>query len=75
MVTFEMSKSGSPTLPWAIPCFHKMDSSLRTNIEEANLPIALRNAAAAGLNHLRGYYDKALGNHYNVIATGMHLRC
>ena len=68
-----MSKAGSPTLPWAIPCYHQMQHSLRGNVENANLLTNIRRAAAVGLSCLDHYYNTALANHYNIIATGMNL--
>jgi hypothetical protein len=70
-VTHEMSKSGSPTLPWAIPCYHRMQRALRLNIEDSKLPVDLRTAVAAGLARLDYYYTKAKVNHYNIVATGI----
>jgi len=68
-----MSKSGSPTLPWAILCYHCMQHALHSNIEDPKLPVNLCNAAAAGLARLDYYYSKAKANHYNVVATGICL--
>ena len=68
-----MSKAGSPTLPWAIPCYHRMQRSLRGNAENANLPTNIRRAAAAGLSRLDHYYNTTLANHYNIVATGTNL--
>ena len=71
-MTYEMSKSGSPTLPWAIPCYHRMQRALRSNVEDSNLSVDIRSAAAAGLARLDYYYSKARANHYNVIATSTY---
>ena len=49
---FEMSKSGAPTLPWALPCYHRMQCSLHANIENDKLPLHLHGTAAAGQAHL-----------------------
>jgi len=62
LVTLEMSKSGSLTLSWAIPCYHRMQCSLRANVDDANLPTELRRAAAAGLLRLEHYYTMARSN-------------
>jgi hypothetical protein len=77
-VTLEMSRARTPTLPWAIPCYHRMRQSLSNNIEKQELPDNLRRAAAAGLARLNHYYELALENHYNIVATGtviLHYIC
>jgi hypothetical protein len=70
-VTYKMSKSGSPTLPWAIPCYHCMQHALCSNIEDSNLSVDIY-SAASGLACLDYYYSKARANHSNVIATSTH---
>lgn len=69
-----MSRAGTPTLPWAIPCYHLMQNALTANCTDGKLRPALRQAAQAGLNRLNYYYKIALSNHYNVIATGKSSR-
>ncbi|KZP08161.1 hypothetical protein FIBSPDRAFT_725138 [Athelia psychrophila] len=71
-VTLEMSRAGTPTLPWAIPCYHLMETALTKTSEDSTLPAKLRLAIDAGITRLRHYYKIALSNHYNVIATVCH---
>ncbi|KZP28151.1 hypothetical protein FIBSPDRAFT_729779 [Athelia psychrophila] len=71
-VTFKMSRAGTPTLPWAILCYHLMQNALAANCTDEKLRPSLQQAAKAGLNHLNHYYKIALSNHYNIIATILH---
>lgn len=67
-----MSKASMPTLPWAIPCYKRMDEALCKSIEDESLPMELQWAAAAGLVQLNIHHSAAMNNHYNIIATGMY---
>ena len=57
-----MSKSGAPTLPWALPCYHQMQCFLCANVENDKLPLNLHGAATAGLARLNYYYAMARAN-------------
>lgn len=70
LVTLEMSKKHMPTLPWVLPMYEKMRQSLEGFMKNNSLPLKLQRAAAAGHSKLMGYYEKARGCQYNVIATG-----
>ena len=66
-----MSLSRTPTLPYALPLYELMQGRLGDAIKsskEASIAVA----AAAGLEKLMQYYDKALVNDSNIIATGEH---
>lgn len=67
-----MSKASTPTLPWVIPCYKRMDEALRKSIEDESLPMELRRAAGGDLVRLKIYHSAAMNNHYNIIATGMY---
>ncbi|KAJ7909790.1 hypothetical protein B0H13DRAFT_1582110, partial [Mycena leptocephala] len=58
-VTLQMSRSGTPTLPWVLPMYEGMLVHLRTCRDNETLTSSLRDAAAAGLEKLEGYYSKA----------------
>lgn len=65
-----MSRSKTPTLPWAIPMYQHMQESLNANLADSSLSPRMHKAiriASAKLNH---YYDMAKLNHFSVLATG-----
>ncbi|KAJ6483393.1 hypothetical protein C8R45DRAFT_871167, partial [Mycena sanguinolenta] len=64
-VTLQMSRSSTPTLPWVLPMYEKMLTHLRRDTTDVSLGLA----AAAGLQKLETYYEKARGCQFNVIAT------
>ncbi|KAJ7604918.1 hypothetical protein FB45DRAFT_1069775 [Roridomyces roridus] len=68
-VTLQMSRAGTPTLPWVIPMYERMLRELKSNHDDSNLPDALRVAVVAGLEKLETYYARALGCQFNIIAT------
>jgi hypothetical protein len=65
-----MSKSKTPTLPWAIPMYQHMQESLRDNLADTSLPPRMHQSIKKGLAKLEHYYDLAKLNHFNIIATG-----
>jgi hypothetical protein len=68
-VTFQMSRSKTPTLPWAIPMYQQMQESLHANLADSSLPPRMHRAIKKGLAKLGHYYDLAKLNHFNIIAT------
>ncbi|KAH9024612.1 hypothetical protein EDB85DRAFT_1894233 [Lactarius pseudohatsudake] len=71
-VTFQMSRSKTPTLPWAIPMYRHMQESLHANLADSSLPPRMHRAVKKGLAKLGHYYDLAKLNHFNIIATVCH---
>ena len=65
-----MSRSKTPTLPWAIPMYQQMQESLHANLADSSLPPRMHKAIKKGLAKLGHYYDLAKLNHFNIIATG-----
>ncbi|KAF7372567.1 hypothetical protein MVEN_00119300 [Mycena venus] len=70
-VTEQMSRSGTPTLPWVLPMYEGMLKHLRSAQDTLKFP-CLRTAAAAGLEKLKNYYSKACNCQLNIIATLLH---
>lgn len=70
-----MSRSGTPTLPWAIPMYQLMQESLASNIVDNSLPSRMRTACRKALDKLEHYYDIAKSNHFNVLATSKYSQC
>src|ERR1700720_4281775 len=64
-----MSRSKTPTLPWAIPMYQQMQESLHTNLADSSLSPRMHRAIKKGLAKLGHYYDLAKLNHFNIIAT------
>ncbi|KAJ7189246.1 hypothetical protein C8R46DRAFT_877092, partial [Mycena filopes] len=71
-VTLQMSKSSTPTLPWVLPMYEHMLKHLQATRDDGKILQPLRVAAAAGLDKLNVYYEKARGCQFNVIATILH---
>ncbi|KAF7363114.1 Dimer-Tnp-hAT domain-containing protein [Mycena venus] len=71
-VTLEMSRSGTPTLPFVLAMYETMMASLREHAADESLLQSLRVAATAGLTKLTVYYEKAKQCQFNVIATMLH---
>jgi hypothetical protein len=69
-----MSRSKTPTLPWAIPMYQQMQESLHANLADSSLPPRMHRAVKKGLAKLGHYYGLAKFNHFNIIATGKHLQ-
>ena len=68
-VTRTMSMARTPTLPWALTMYEHMRVELVDAIDLTNEP-TIKAAAQAGLTKLMQYYDKALQNESNIVATG-----
>src|ERR1700720_2053388 len=64
-----MSRSKTPTLPWAIPMYQQMQESLHTNLADSSLSPRMHRAIKKGLAKLGHYYDLAKLNPLNIIAT------
>ncbi|EKM48650.1 uncharacterized protein PHACADRAFT_108524 [Phanerochaete carnosa HHB-10118-sp] len=71
-VTEAMSVARTPTLPYVLPMYEYMRQSLDANAQDEKLDPLIRNAAAAGLLKLLGYYTKAKASQYVIIATVLH---
>jgi len=69
-----MSRSKTPTLPWAIPMYHQMQESLHANLADSSLPPRMHRAVKKGLAKLGHYYGLAKLNHFNIIATSKRLQ-
>ena len=69
-VTKEMSRSGTPTLPFVLPMYAQMEKCLTKHAQDEKTTPDIRNAAAAGLIKLQEYYSLAKECHYVVLATG-----
>jgi hypothetical protein len=67
-----MSRSKTPTLPWAIPMYQQMQESLEANLDDTALPPRMHNAITAALVKLKHYYDMAKMNHFNILATSKY---
>jgi DhnA family fructose-bisphosphate aldolase class Ia len=68
-VTLQMSKSSTPTLPWVLPMYEHMLKHFTATRDAANILQPLHIAAAAGLDKLKVYYEKARGCQFNVVGT------
>ncbi|KAF7340416.1 Dimer-Tnp-hAT domain-containing protein [Mycena venus] len=68
-VTLEMSCSGTPTLPFVLPMYETMMTSLQEHAADRSLLRPLQAAAIVGLAKLTVYYEKAKQCQFNVIAT------
>lgn len=66
-----MSQAKTPTLPWVLPMYEHMLKHLKGHVEDQKQLATLRYAAGEGLTKLEGYYEKARGCQFNVIATSM----
>lgn len=64
-----MSRAKTPTLPWVLPMYEHMLKHLRGYVADTDQLPTLRYAAGEGLAKLEGYYQKARGCQFNVIAT------
>ncbi|TBU60096.1 hypothetical protein BD310DRAFT_905504 [Dichomitus squalens] len=71
-VTKEMSRSGTPTLPYALPMYERMRKCLNDHARDEKVSPDIRNAAAAGLEKLLEYYDLAKASQYTILATMLH---
>ena len=67
-----MSRSGTPTLLWAIPMYQLMQESLTDNIVDHSLPSHMRTACRKALDKLEHYYDMAKSNHFNILAMSKY---
>lgn len=66
-----MSRAKTPTLPWVLPMYEHMLKHLKGFVEDHKQLATLRYAAGEGLAKLEGYYQKARGCQFKVIATSM----
>ncbi|KAG2757096.1 hypothetical protein P692DRAFT_20373390 [Suillus brevipes Sb2] len=64
-----MSRSNTPTLPWAIPMYHCMQTALQSAASDKGINQKLQQACAVGLRKLRHYFRMAQRNHFNTLAT------
>lgn len=72
-VTLIMSKSGTPTLPWVIPCMQGLCDKLTAVANSSyTTPVLLRDACAAGITKLDKYVVPMKRNHSNIMATALH---
>ncbi|TFY70017.1 hypothetical protein EVJ58_g118 [Rhodofomes roseus] len=71
-VTRAMSMSRTPTLPYVLPMYEHMRTSLVDTIE-TTAERTVKRAAQAGLGKLMQYYEKALQNESCIIATALRL--
>ncbi|KAG2138040.1 ribonuclease H-like domain-containing protein [Suillus bovinus] len=71
-VTFYMSCLNTPTLPWAIPMYHHMETALQSATSDDNVSRKLQQACAVGLWKLHHYFNMARHNHFNTLATICH---
>lgn len=71
-VTLYMSRSNTPTLPWAIPMYHCMQTALQSAASDKGINQKLQQACAVGLRKLRHYFRMAQRNHFNTLATICH---
>ncbi|TFY61097.1 hypothetical protein EVJ58_g4726 [Rhodofomes roseus] len=70
-VTRAMSMSRTPTLPYVLPMYEHMRTSLVDTIE-TTAERTVKRAAQAGLEKLMQYYEKARQNESCIIATACH---
>ncbi|KAE9399170.1 hypothetical protein BT96DRAFT_745905, partial [Gymnopus androsaceus JB14] len=68
-VTLQMSRTDTPTLPWVLPMYCRMEKHL-TTVANSDLPCSFHEAARAGLAKLDTYHKLAKGNQFCVVATG-----
>ncbi|KAG2362383.1 hypothetical protein BDR07DRAFT_1284816, partial [Suillus spraguei] len=68
-VILYMSRSNTPTLPWAIPMYHRMETALQSAALDRGISQKLQQACAVGLRKLRHYFGMARHNHLNTLAT------
>ena len=68
-----MSRAGTPTLPFVLPEYVRMEAELLRIAKDDTLTFGIRNAIAAGLIKLREYFDHAKASHYTMLATGVFL--
>ena len=64
-----MSRSKTPTLPWAILMYQQLRESLQANLGNRSLPLRMHHAVTNALLKLDQYYNMAKTNHFNVLAT------
>lgn len=74
-VTYQMSQSGTPTLPWAILMYQLMQESLTSNIVNNLFSSHMCTTCRKVLDKLEHYYDIAKLNHSNVLATSKYSQC
>ncbi|KAF4618026.1 hypothetical protein D9613_012868 [Agrocybe pediades] len=71
--TAEMSVSKKPTLPFVLPLYEVLQAHLKKAVDDRlNLPLRIRQGAAAGLAKLTKYKAKAESNQYYRIGTMLH---
>ncbi|KAG1832269.1 hypothetical protein DFJ58DRAFT_670231 [Suillus subalutaceus] len=58
-VTLYMSRSNTPTLPWAIPMYDCMETALQSATLDNNVSGKLQQACTVGLRKLHHYFDMA----------------
>ncbi|GJF00443.1 hypothetical protein PsYK624_167310 [Phanerochaete sordida] len=71
-VTKAMSRAHTPTLPFVLPMYESMNKQLSASAADTKIDPLIRNAAAAGLQKLTGYFAKAKASQYIVVATILH---
>ncbi|KAH9011702.1 hypothetical protein EDB83DRAFT_2171948, partial [Lactarius deliciosus] len=71
-VTAVMSHSSIPTLPWVLPMYELMRVHLITFMDDAEWPLAIREAACAGHEKLMHYYKITKGSMHVIVATVCH---
>ena len=64
-----MSRADTPTLPFVLPEYLRMDLELTKIAKDPTLTIGLRNAVSAGLLKLREYSAHASASQYTMLAT------
>lgn len=66
-----MSVGKSPTLCWQLPMFEHMRKNMEMHMNNAALPVGLREALAAGHEKLMHYYAIAKQSMHARLATSM----
>ncbi|KAF8257571.1 hypothetical protein EI94DRAFT_1629243 [Lactarius quietus] len=71
-VTAVISHSSMPTLPWFLPMYELMHEHLVMFMDDAEWPLAIREAACAGNEKLMQYYKIARESMHVIVATACH---
>ncbi len=66
-----MSHSKSPTIPFVLPLYYKMQQHLQAVVDSPHYSFTLQSAAEKGLEKLEKYFSIAREHHAYILGTGV----
>ena len=70
-VTLQMSHNKSPTIPFVLPLYQKMEKHLESVANSCEYSFRIQRVAERGLEKLHKYLEPAKLHHSYIIGTGM----